>query len=121
MAKSLKNASCSAFAPIVQPSTADWSSKSFERYLGEDRETWSDYDATLLVKGGARFTECLSDQGKADGFLDDGLRPWLFEEVCREAGIPLTLRMQDGYDHSYFFISTFMQDHVRFHAEALGA
>lgn len=121
----LKNAdiyrSCSAFAPIVKPSTADWSSSAFEKYLGADQSTWSDYDACLLVDNGAGFPEFLIDQGTADGFLDDGLRPWLFDEACKKAGIDLTLRMQDGYDHSYFFISTFMEDHIKWHSERLKA
>ncbi|MCJ8310507.1 MAG: S-formylglutathione hydrolase [Rhizobiaceae bacterium] len=111
--------SCSAFAPIVQPTTADWSSGAFERYLGDNPEAWADYDATLLVENGARLNDVLIDQGAADGFLEDGLRPWLFEKACQDAGIPLTLRMQEGYDHSYFFISTFMEDHITWHAERL--
>ena len=111
--------SCSAFAPIVQPTTADWSSGAFERYLGDNPESWADYDATLLVENGGRFPEFLIDQGEADGFLEDGLRPWLFEEACKAADIPLTLRMQPGYDHSYFFISTYMEDHIAWHAERL--
>jgi S-formylglutathione hydrolase len=111
--------SCSAFAPIVQPSTAGWSKPAFEKYLGADETAWRAYDATALVEDGARFPEFLIDQGTADGFLDDGLRPWLFEEACKGTDISLTLRMQDGYDHSYFFISTFMDDHLRWHAERL--
>jgi len=111
--------SCSAFAPIVSPSTADWSSKAFERYLGADSTNWADYDACSLVKSGHRFSEFLIDQGKADSFLDDGLRPWLFEDECRSAQIPLTLRMHEGYDHSYYFISTFMDDHLDWHAQRL--
>ena len=111
--------SCSAFAPIVQPTTADCSSGAFERYLGDNPEAWADYDATLLVENGARLNDVLIDQGAADGFLEDGLRPWLFEKACQDAGIPLTLRMQEGYDHSYFFISTFMEDHITWHAERL--
>jgi len=123
MTMALKNPdlfkSCSAFAPIVQPTTADWSSGAFERYLGDNPEAWADYDATLLVENGARFPEFLIDQGGADGFLDDGLRPWIFEKACKDAGLPLTLRMQEGYDHSYFFISSFMRDHINWHAERL--
>jgi S-formylglutathione hydrolase len=113
--------SCSAFAPIVQPSTAGWSKPAFEKYLGTDEAAWRAYDATTLVEDGARFPEFLIDQGTADGFLDDGLRPWLFEETVKGTEIGLTLRMQDGYDHSYFFISTFMDDHLRWHADRLGA
>lgn len=111
--------SCSAFAPIVRPSTADWSKKAFARYLGADEQSWRTYDACALIEDGAQFPELLVDQGEADGFLQDGLRPWLLEEACRDAGIPLTLRMQPGYDHSYFFISTFMDDHLRWHAARL--
>ncbi|MEZ5811577.1 MAG: S-formylglutathione hydrolase [Rhizobiaceae bacterium] len=111
--------SCSAFAPIVNPSTADWSSGAFRRYLGEDPQGWRSHDACALVEDGARFPEFLVDQGDADGFLDDGLRPWLFEKACDKAGIELKLRMQEGYDHSYNFISTFMEDHLCWHAERL--
>ena len=108
--------SCSAFAPIVQPTTADWSSSAFERYLGDNPELWADHDACLLVENGARFDNILIDQGKADGFLDDGLRPWLFEESCAKVGMKPTIRMQPGYDHSYYFISTFMAEHIAWHA-----
>ncbi|MEL6967670.1 MAG: S-formylglutathione hydrolase [Pseudomonadota bacterium] len=111
---------CSAFAPIVNPSTADWSRTAFEKYLGPDPANWAAYDATRLVEDGHRYSEFLIDQGTADGFLDDGLRPWLFEEACKKADLPLTLRMQEGYDHSYNFISTFMADHIAWHAERLG-
>ncbi|MEO5326601.1 S-formylglutathione hydrolase [Mesorhizobium sp. CC13] len=112
--------SCSAFAPIAQPSTAGWSKPALEKYLGSDEQSWRGYDTTLLIADGKRFPEFLVDQGTADGFLDEGLRPWLLEEACRKAGIGLTLRLQDGYDHSYNFISTFMDDHLRWHAERLG-
>ncbi|SES09084.1 S-formylglutathione hydrolase [Rhizobium sp. NFR03] len=111
--------SCSAFAPIVQPSTADWSIGAFEKYLGADTSAWRVYDACALVEDGARFPEFLIDQGTADGFLESGLRPWLFEEAIKGTGIGLTLRMQERYDHSYYFISTFMDDHLRWHAERL--
>ncbi|GLQ56957.1 S-formylglutathione hydrolase [Devosia nitrariae] len=111
--------SVSAFAPIAQPSTAGWSRTAFEKYLGQDEQAWRAYDATHLIEDGFRLPELLVDQGDADGFLDDGLRPWLLEEACKAAGIPLTLNMRAGYDHSYFFISTFMADHIAWHAERL--
>ncbi|MCO5146170.1 MAG: S-formylglutathione hydrolase [Aquamicrobium sp.] len=113
--------SVSAFAPIVQPSTAGWSKPALEKYLGPDEAAWRAYDACALVEDGARFPEFLIDQGTADGFLDEGLRPWLFEDACKGTGIALTLAMREGYDHSYFFISTFMHDHLRWHAQRLGA
>lgn len=112
--------SCSAFAPIVEPSTAHWSTDAFEKYLGEDKAAWRPYDACALVEDGARFPEFLIDQGKADSFLDNGLRPWLFEKAVQGTGIELTLRMHERYDHSYYFISTFMDDHLKWHAERLG-
>lgn len=112
--------SCSAFAPIAQPSTAGWSKPALEKYLGSDEAAWRAYDTTLLIEDGKRFPEFLVDQGSADSFLDEGLRPWLLEDACKKAGIGLTLRMQDGYDHSYNFISTFMDDHIRWHAGRLG-
>lgn len=111
--------SCSAFAPIAQPSTAGWSRPSLEKYLGPDEKTWRTYDSTLLIEDGARFKEFLVDQGTSDNFLNDGLRPWLLEEACAKAGIPLILNMRDGYDHSYYFISTFMADHIAWHAARL--
>ena len=80
---------------------------------------WRAYDACALIEDGARFPELLVDQGGSDGFLDSGLRPWLLEDACKKADIPLTLRMQEGYDHSYFFISSFMDDHMRWHAARL--
>ncbi|CAN7301814.1 S-formylglutathione hydrolase [Rhizobium sp. LjRoot258] len=111
--------SCSAFAPIAEPSTADWSAPAFEKYLGPDPAAWRKYDACALVADGARFPEFLIDQGKADGFLENGLRPWLFEEAVKDTDIKLTLRMHERYDHSYYFISTFMDDHLKWHAERL--
>lgn len=111
--------SCSAFAPIAQPSTSGWSKPSLEKYLGPDEKAWRAYDTTLLIADGARFKEFLVDQGAADNFLQDGLKPWLLEEACAAAGIPLTLHMREGYDHSYYFISTFMADHIAWHAARL--
>lgn len=112
--------SCSAFAPIAQPSTAGWSKPALEKYLGADEAAWRAYDTTLLIGDGKRFPEFLVDQGSSDSFLQEGLRPWLLEDACKKAGIGLTLRMRDGYDHSYNFISTFMDDHLRWHAARLG-
>jgi len=112
--------SVSAFAPIVQPSTADWSRPAFQKYLGSDERAWRACDATSLIEDGHRVDELLVDQGTADSFLQNGLRPWLLEEACRKASIPLTLNMREGYDHSYFFISTFMAEHIAWHAARLG-
>ncbi len=111
--------SVSAFAPIAQPSTAGWSKPAFEQYLGNDQNSWRAYDTTSLIEDGHRIENLLVDQGTSDSFLDDGLRPWLLEEACAKAGIPLTLNMREGYDHSYYFISTFMDEHLRWHAARL--
>lgn len=113
--------SCSAFAPIVQPSTADWSRPAFEKFLGRDELAWRSYDAVALIEDGKRFPEFLVDQGSVDPFLTTGLRPELLADACKSAGIPLTLRMREGYDHSYYFISTFMAEHVAWHAARLKA
>jgi S-formylglutathione hydrolase len=113
--------SCSAFAPIVHPMTAEWSRPALEAYLGKDEKAWRAHDAVALIEDGARVPELLVDQGTADSFLADGLRPQLLAEACGRAGIPLTLRMQEGYDHSYFFISSFMADHIAWHAKRLKA
>jgi S-formylglutathione hydrolase len=112
--------SVSAFAPIVAPSRVPWGEKALGRYLGADRAAWRAHDAVALIEDGARVAELLVDQGSADPFLAEQLRPELLEAACAEAGIPLTLRIQAGYDHSYYFISTFMEDHLRWHAERLG-
>lgn len=111
--------SVSAFAPIVQPSTAGWSRPAFEKYLGKDERKWRAYDATLLIEDGFRVDELLVDQGMADSFLHEGLRPCLLDAACKKAGIPLTLNMQEGYDHSYFFIATFMEAHLQWHKKRL--
>jgi len=112
--------SVSAFAPIVAPSQVPWGTKALGGYLGSDRTTWRNHDAVALIQDGARLGEILVDVGTADPFLDTELRPELLEAACAEAGIPLTLNRREGYDHSYYFISTFMADHVRWHAERLG-
>ena len=111
--------SVSAFAPIAAPSQCPWGVKAFTGYLGVDRKRWAEHDATELVKAGARTPHILIDQGMADKFLADQLHPHLFEEACRQAGQPLTLRRQEGYDHSYYFISSFIEDHLAHHAKAL--
>ena len=111
--------SVSAFAPIVAPSRVPWGEKALSGYLGEDRDAWRAYDACALIEDGARVPEILVDQGDADQFLADQLRPDLLAAACARAGIDLTLRMQPGYDHSYYFISTFMADHVAWHAKRL--
>jgi S-formylglutathione hydrolase len=112
--------SVSAFAPIVAPAQVPWGEKAFSGYLGDDRSAWRAHDAVALIEDGARVPEILVDQGAADSFLESQLRPDLLEAACRDAGIALTLRMQQGYDHSYYFTSTFMEDHLRWHAERVG-
>ena len=111
--------SCSAFAPIVNPMTAEMAAKGLSRYLGADQSAWRAYDAVALVEDGHGFPEILVDQGDADVFLDDGLRPWLLEEACKGGLTDLRLRMQPGYGHAYYFVSTFMEDHLRWHAARL--
>ncbi|QAY78813.1 S-formylglutathione hydrolase [Sphingosinicella sp. BN140058] len=113
--------SVSAFAPIVAPSQVPWGEKALGAYLGVDRAGWRRHDAVALIEDGARVAEILVDQGEADSFLSRELRPDLLEAACRDAGIALTLRMQPGYDHSYYFISSFMEDHLRWHAARLAS
>jgi S-formylglutathione hydrolase len=113
-------ASVSAFAPIVAPSQVPWGQKALTGYLGPDRAAWRKHDAVALIEDGARIREVLVDVGEADTFIEKELRPELLERACAEAGIALTLRRQPGYDHSYYFISTFMAEHLRWHAERLG-
>jgi S-formylglutathione hydrolase len=112
--------SVSAFAPICRPSIADWSKPALTRYLGADEKAWRAYDAVSLIEDGRRVQEILVDQGDKDAFLADGLHPWLLEKACKDAGVALTLNMREGYDHSYFFISTFMASHLRWHGQRLG-
>lgn len=111
--------SVSAFAPIVAPSQCPWGEKALGGYLGDDRAAWRQHDAVALIEDGARLPELLVDQGDADAFLTAQLKPELLAAACWDAGIDLTLRMQPGYDHSYYFISSFMADHVAWHAERL--
>lgn len=111
--------SVSAFSPIVAPSRVPWGERAFAAYLGEDREEWKDWDAIELVKTARERLPLLVDQGDADEFLEEQLRPDLLREACADTGHPLQLRMQPGYDHSYYFIASFIGDHVAHHAAAL--
>lgn len=111
--------SVSAFSPIVAPSQVPWGEKAFAAYLGDDREAWKRHDAVELVKSAQERLPLLVDQGDADEFLDGQLRPQLLQAACEAAGHPLELRMQPGYDHSYYFIASFIGDHVAHHARAL--
>jgi S-formylglutathione hydrolase len=110
-----------AFSPIAAPSQVPWGIKALSGYLGDDKEAWRKHDAVALIEDGARFSDLLVDCGDADPFLKEQLRPELLERACAMAKIPLTLRLQNGYDHSYFFVSTFMADHLRWHAARLRA
>jgi len=111
----------SAFSPIAAPSLVPWGMKALGGYLGEGKQAWRKHDAVALIEDGARFPDLLVDVGDADPFLANQLRPELLEAACAKAGIPLNLRRQSGYDHSYYFISTFMADHLRWHAARLKA
>jgi S-formylglutathione hydrolase len=111
--------SVSAFAPIVAPSQVPWGQKALTGYLGADRDAWRKHDAVALIEDGASVDEILVDVGDADPFIEKELRPELLERACKDAGIPLTLRIHRGYDHSYYFISTFMAEHLGWHAERL--
>ena len=113
--------SVSAFSPIVAPSLVPWGEKAFTAYLGDDRAAWAGYDATELVKSSSEKLPILVDQGEADEFLDGQLKPWLLKEAADAAGHPVYLRMQPGYDHSYYFIASFIGDHIAHHAKALKA
>lgn len=112
--------SVSAFAPIVAPSQVPWGHKALPRYLGDDSAAWADYDACELVRRQTFPGTILIDQGEADPFLEAQLKPELFDQACAEAGQPLLLRRHAGYDHSYWFISSFIDDHLRHHAAAMG-
>jgi S-formylglutathione hydrolase len=112
--------SVSAFSPICNPVECDWGKGCFGAYLSEDTSTWQSYDATLLVKDGAKVNDILIDQGTGDEFYDEAqLLPENFQAACDQAGQSLTLRMQEGYDHSYHFIATFIGEHIAYHAKAL--
>ena len=113
--------SVSAFSPIVSPLNCPWGDKALTGYLGPDKAAWREYDACALIEDGARLPALLVDQGESDNFLHEQLKTGLLVLACRKAGIPATIRMQPGYDHSYYFISSFMADHVAWHAERLKA
>jgi S-formylglutathione hydrolase len=111
--------SVSAFSPIVAPSQVPWGEKAFSAYLGDDREAWLEWDATALVAKATERLPLLVDQGDADNFLEAQLKPHLLRDACETAGHPLTLRLQPGYDHSYYFIASFIGEHIAHHAKAM--
>ncbi|HAD18345.1 MAG TPA: S-formylglutathione hydrolase, partial [Erythrobacter sp.] len=111
--------SVSAFSPIASPLACPWGEKALGGYLGADRQAWREYDACALIEDGARLPALLVDQGTADGFLEEQLKTELLIEICEKASMPADIRFQDGYDHSYYFISTFMAEHVAWHARHL--
>ena len=111
--------SVSAFSPIVAPSRVPWGEKAFAAYLGEDRDAWTQYDASALVALASEKLPLLIDQGEADEFLATQLKPELLRNACAAAGHPLQLRLHPGYDHSYYFIASFIGEHVAHHAAAL--
>ena len=113
--------SVSAFAPIVSPLSCPWGEKALGGYLGPDRDRWREYDACALIEDGARLPDLLVDQGEGDNFLEGQLKTDLLTKACAAAGQPATIRMQPGYDHSYYFISSFMAEHIAWHAERLMA
>jgi len=113
--------SLSAFAPIAAPTQCPWGRKAFSGYLGADETTWMDYDASVLVAQQSFRAPILVDQGTADKFLAEQLNPEIFADACRRSGQAFELRMHAGYDHGYYFIQTFMEDHLRWHARQLGA
>ncbi|RIV82518.1 S-formylglutathione hydrolase [Aurantiacibacter zhengii] len=113
--------STSAFAPIVSPLNCPWGEKALTGYLGDDKDAWRKYDACALIEDGARIDNLLVDQGRADDYLDDELKTWLLEDAVRKAGMEAAIRLHEGYDHSYFFVSTFIAEHVAWHAEKLKA
>ncbi|MFT6303528.1 MAG: S-formylglutathione hydrolase, partial [Pseudomonadales bacterium] len=111
---------CSALSPIAAPSQVPWGDKAFSNYLGTDKSTWSQYDACELVKANPTKASILIDTGDADPFLSEQLRPELFIDACKSAGQSLNYRMQPGYDHSYWFIASVIEDHIAHHAQGLG-
>lgn len=119
----LKNAgryvSASAFSPIVNPMNCPWGQKAFSHYLGNDKKSWSEYDTCALIGDAEQHIDLLIDQGENDDFLESQLKTDRLKEAAETASFPLTIRMQPGYDHSYYFIASFIEDHLKFHAEHL--
>lgn len=113
--------SVSAFSPIVAPSQVPWGEKAFKAYLGSDKNTWADYDTVELIPKASKRLPLLVDQGLSDEFLENQLRPDLLKKACEKASHPLTLNMREGYDHSYYFIASFMEDHIKHHVKTLKA
>lgn len=111
--------SVSAFSPIVSPTRCPWGHKAFTAYLGDDQDSWAAYDSCCLMSSAPDGFELLVEQGLADAFLEEQLKPQLLEEACRSAGVDLTLNRREGYDHSYYFISSFIGDHLEWHADRL--
>lgn len=111
--------SVSAFSPIANPVNCPWGKKAFTAYLGRDTTTWAEYDASLLMRQATEFVPALVDQGEADDFLIEQLKPEVLEAAANVSGYPLTLNMQEGFDHSYYFIASFIENHLRFHAKHL--
>jgi len=112
--------SVSAFSPIGNPMDCPWGQKAFSRYLGEERSRWREWDASVLIAQAQETLPLLVDQGDRDDFLQTQLKPEVLAQAAQAAGYPLTLRLQPGYDHSYYFIASFIDDHLRHHAAALG-
>jgi S-formylglutathione hydrolase len=111
--------SVSAFSPISHPMKCPWGEKAFSRYLGNDRSKWREWDATVLIETASERLPLLIDQGESDDFLETQLMPGALQQAAEKAGQPITLRLQPGYDHSYYFIATFIEEHLRHHAQAL--
>ncbi|MFC4701223.1 S-formylglutathione hydrolase [Glaciecola siphonariae] len=112
--------SVSAFSPICNPVNCPWGKKAFATYLGDDTSTWQEYDSSILISKASKHLPMLVDQGSADDFLHEQLTPDVLTSEAQKAGYPLTLRMQDGYDHSYYFIASFIEEHINFHGKCLG-
>ncbi len=113
--------SVSAFSPISNPVNSPWGKKALSAYLGKNTDSWADYDASMLMRNASQFLPTLVDQGEADEFLQEQLKPEVLEAAAKASGYPLVLNRHEGYDHSYFFIATFIEQHLRFHAQHLGA